>query len=535
MLCGAICATMVLLACDKSPESPSPQTPTQPITLKIAFLRDTVLLDRWSDTTTVVLTVRDQGGTPVTGTLSWQSLDPGVAQVSTGGVVKSVSLGTARIRVTATHPNAKDAAQAEMIVRVVLQPNPAWRIPKHSSRGGAVGVLSLGQAQYLTHLPKPAHDGSTSLPVDFDGDGKMDIVRLEYSYPFSAEYTGTMRVFKNTGGGTLIDVTKSAVQGTIVPDHPRDYEIADFTGDGIRDIYVAQHGYDAPPFPGAPNLFLKFSDGRLANQFRTRFSPASSNGFSHGSAAADVDSDGDVDIVEINVSYLGPNLLFLNNGTGNFTPAPVSAFPIANQTRWQEVAFIDFDGDGDPDLYLGARAGTGFNQDVLLVNDGFGRFREREGISLPPGKFGPLRAINSAKAADFNGDGLEDLILFEIPEPFSPVSAIRLWLNNGDGSFTDASISWGLPSQCTDEIIAPLWVRDVNGDGWPDVILPPNCKELNAGILVNAGNRFNFVGFGSIAPWLAIDTATPIDINGSGRPALFFGDRGDSPVFVPIR
>lgn len=531
-----------LVKCRKSESFISPPTSppiadtvAQQITLEISFSLDTVFLDPWSDTATIVANVRDQNRNPITASLSWLSLNQEIVQVSENGVVKSIKQGSARIKVTAAHPNSQDNVTAEIVVKVLLQPNPKCQIPNHKQREVAVDQIFYGQAINLEHLPKPAYDGSRSIPVDFDGDGKVDIVRLEYSYPFSAQYLSSVSIFKGTGNGNFIDATNSSIKGSIIPDHPRDFEVADFTGDGILDIFVAQHGYDAPPFPGAPNLLLTLNDGRLENQFLSRFSPARSNGFSHGSSAGDVDCDGDLDIVEINVSNLAPNALFLNNGSGNFTSAEAGSFPLANQILWQEVAFIDFDSDGDPDIFLGARSGTGLNKDIILVNDGFGRFRERQGIQTPPGKFEPNRAINNAKAADFNGDGFQDLILFEIPEPFSSVSAIRLWINNGDGSFKDSSEEWGLPSQCTGEIIEPLWVRDLNGDGWPDVILPPNCFELNAGILINTGNRFSFSGFERIAPWHTFEVATPIDIDGSSKPALFFGERGASPILVPIR
>jgi hypothetical protein len=513
-----------------------PVGPTPPRTLELSFSRDTLILDRWADTATVGVTVRDETGGTVRGvSVTFESLDPGVAQVSAAGLVRSLALGTARIRVTASGGSGVASVQREVTARVVIQPNSACLRPEPRPRGPASGTITFANAEYLEHLPTPTLDGYRTIPLDFDGDGDVDIVRLEYSYPSSSPYTGAVRVFRNQGDGTFENVSTSAVLGIIVPDHPRDFEVADFTGDGVPDLYVAQHGFDASPFPGAPNLLLTRAGNQLTNQFQSRFSPARSSGFSHGSSVADVDCDGDLDLVEINVSNLAPNALFLNNGAGNFSEAPQSAFPVATQIRWQEAAFIDIDADGDPDLFLGARATPGSNQDLILINDGFGRFRERDGVRPAAGLFSPLRAINNAKAADFNGDGLDDLLLFEIPQPFSTVSAIRLWLNNGNGSFSDESAAWGLPPLCDGEVIEPLWVQDLNGDGWPDVLLPWGCGQLGTGIFVNTGSRFNFVSFTQIEPWFGGDNATPIDLDGSGRPALLFGDRGGSPALVRIR
>ncbi|MEO5566904.1 MAG: VCBS repeat-containing protein, partial [Gemmatimonadaceae bacterium] len=358
---------------------------------------------------------------------------------------------------------------------------------------------------------------------------------LEYSYPNNTPYTGTLHVFKNDGG-VLRDSTSRVMSSTVIPDHPRDFEIRDFTGDGVLDLYVAQHGFDAPPFPGAPNLFFTKSGIQLAQVAATRFANFSSAAFSHGSSSADVDCDGDIDLVELNVTPTIPNILWLNGGTGNFTAATSKAPAIAGTNtgqRWQEPSFIDIDNDGDPDMYLGARSGTGWNEDVLLVNDGFGNFRATTAIRLPAPKFPTAHGINNAKAADFNGDGRQDLVLFEIPQPFSTSSAIRLWINKGNGSFSDDAVAWGLPSTCTGEIIEPLYVADFNSDGWPDVAIPGGCPNLGGpGLLINKAGTFQYFAFKSLISFLEFDVVTPMDINGDGKLDLFFGDRGGNPVIV---
>lgn len=518
-------------ACGGDGPTEAPPAPEPPV-LTVAFAKDSLVLDRWADTATAVVTVRDANGAALSNvSLSWESLDTKIATVSSAGRVESVGLGVGSVRVTASRAGSA-SVQRDLRVRVVPQPNSRCSAPVPIGRGSASGAISFGPAEILS-LPALAHDGGRSLAADYDGDGDPDIVRLEYSYPSSATYSGRVTVLRNDGG-TLVDATAAVLPGPIVPDHPRDFEVADFTGDGVPDLYVAQHGFDAPPFPGAPNLFFTRQNSQLVNEFATRFSPASNNGFSHGSSAADVDCDGDLDIVELNANQNAPHRLFLNGGSGTFTAAPVDAFPIgAGGVRWQEAAFIDFDADGDPDLYLGSVSGTGGNVDVLLVNDGFGRFRQRTGIQLPPPVYTPDHAVNNARAADFNGDGFDDLFFFEIARPFGGTSVLRLWLNNGTGGFTDASAAWNLPPQCTAEVVEPLYVRDFNRDGWPDVLLPPQCYNLGgAGLLMNTGTGFQFFAFKSIEPWLEHDVGTPIDVDRDGRLDVFFGEHGGNPILV---
>ena len=61
--------------------------------------------------------------------------------------------------------------------------------------------------------------------------------------------------------------------------HPREALLADFNGDGMKDLFIADHGHDAPPFPGWSNqLLLWTSEGYIDASDRL---PDDSTGFSH--------------------------------------------------------------------------------------------------------------------------------------------------------------------------------------------------------------------------------------------------------------
>jgi len=500
----------------------------------IVFSRDSLLLDQWGDTASVSVVVRDANNNVVSApTLSWSTADPLVATIVDGRAT-SVRTGRTLAQLSAT-AGGFAAIQATLPVRVVSQRNLACVAPIAPARGAAAPVATYSEYEIQNALSVPSWDGARSVPIDFDNDGDDDVVRFEYSFPFSTVYSGTIKVFKNDGG-VLRDSSSVYAPAGVIPDHARDFEVADFDGNGVDELLLIQHGFDAPPYPGAPNIMLRLQGGVLGNVASARFPGMSGAGFSHGSATADVDCDGDLDVMELQLTPAVGNRLWINNGAGVFSDGTSARAPLlaglAGQ-RWQEVEFIDFDNDGDPDLYLGARSGAGWNEDVLLVNDGFGNFRRSTAVTVPAPRFAAAHGVNNAKSADFNGDGRMDLFLFEIPEPFSTSSVARLWLNTGNGGFTDASTAWGLPSLCGAELIEPLFVRDLNGDGWPDVIMPGGCPELGgSGILTNTGTGFSVKAFSTFVSFLNGDIATPVDLLGDGRLDLWFGERGGNPIIV---
>lgn len=494
--------------------------------LSINVLSDTIFLDRWADTTVLKVTVTAEKGVPINDySLKWQSLDESVALVAEDGMVKSVGLGQTVIRIIATQGTLY-YGERDITVAVVEQPEFRCPIPEMTARGQANGIISYTNVR-ANDLPLTQYDGAEAFGYDFDGDGDIDIVRLEFSYPFSQVYSGQVKVFRNEGNFNFVDVTDDLIDEPMFPDHARDSEIADFDGDGVDELYIACHGYDAPPFPGSPNLLLNYRDGKILNEFESAFDPARIDGFTHGSATADCDCDGDADILELNLEPY----LFSNDGSGNFSRSP---FPL-NAEYWMESTFIDFDADGDADLVIGSASDTP-QPSKLLVNNGQGVFEEREGVNLPEGGYGDVTGVNTIKAADFDGDGLEDLVAFEIPRPFSPVSKIRLFLNNGDGSFRDVSLQWNLPAECSGELVSPLKVLDVNNDKWPDLVIPDGCPELGgAGLLINAGDSFNSYPFTLMEPYFGIDTATPLFKDGQSNGKFIFGTRGGDLVTFDVK
>ncbi len=125
--------------------------------------------------------------------------------------------------------------------------------------------------------------------------------------------------------------------------------------------------------------------------------PASVTGASYlGSWAADIEADGDLDIVLSRDGGL-PSVL-RNNGDGTF----IEIHPFANISGLRGFAWADFDADGDPDAALIDQAGRLH----VFTNERTGQFNERP---APTGMVA-VRAIN---VADVNNDGVLDLVVVQ--------------------------------------------------------------------------------------------------------------------------
>ena len=119
-------------------------------------------------------------------------------------------------------------------------------------------------------------------------------------------------------------------------------------------------------------------------------------------ASADIDGDGDQDLM---ISGLDPGretALYLNDGDGNFSEITNTPFPEASETV---TIFEDLDLDGDLDLYF---SGMGFSIEEfshIYLNDGFGEFSQISNPELPN-----FRGTGAA-IGDLDNDGDYDIII----------------------------------------------------------------------------------------------------------------------------
>src|SRR4051812_1464791 len=138
--------------------------------------------------------------------------------------------------------------------------------------------------------------------------------------------------------------------------------------------------------------------GASLNFFEPRSSPEAVTGFPRSAVAADLDGDGDQDLVFANAA--GANAPILkNNGAGNFHEPSSSPEPAGGGAS--SVVAADLDGDGDQDL---AVANAASDNVTILRNNGAGNFHQPASSPVPAGD-----APRSIVAANLDADGDRDL------------------------------------------------------------------------------------------------------------------------------
>ncbi len=323
--------------------------------------------------------------------------------------------------------------------------------------------------------------------------------------------------------------------------------LLDYDNDGDLDVYLVQGhmlGPDKqlddavyPPPAGAvltDRLYrndLKRDGEALRPTFTdvTATSGIKADGYGMGVATGDYDNDGDVDIY---VTNFGSNQLWRNEGDGTFLD--VTAAAGVDDGRWSvSASFVDYDRDGLLDLYVGNYVDFSFDThktcrwttgaedycsptayapepDSLFRNRGNGAF---ENISRATGIAGRPGATLGVIAADFNGDGWQDIYVA------NDGMANFLLINDSDGGFSDEAELAGVAVNMAGSPEASMGVAaaDFDRDGDLDLFMTHLTRETNT-LYVNDGtgwfedataqsglgkSSFAYTGFGTA--WIDYD------------------------------
>lgn len=243
---------------------------------------------------------------------------------------------------------------------------------------------------------------------------------------------------------------------------------SDIDNDGLVDAYVSNKG-------GANKLYRNRGNGSFEDVTAVAGAGIDAPGYAMGSVFGDYDNDGYADLyVAMGGRHsIEANRLFHNNGDGTFTDVTDKA-GVGLKAFTYSASFVDYDNDGLLDIYC-ANYGVGA-RNVLYRNNGDGTFSDvtdKAGVGDPSWSW-------MAVWADVDNDGYADLYVVNGRYPVGEPN--RLYLNQGDGTFTDVSreagvadANWGLGAA----------FGDVDNDGDLDLFLSnyvgPNRLLINDG------------------------------------------------------
>jgi hypothetical protein len=300
--------------------------------------------------------------------------------------------------------------------------------------------------------------------ADTNQDGAVDVVTANSSAQDVSLALGNL-ASAGVPDGTFGVSTDIPAVGT----QPSAVASGDLNGDGLPDYVIADQASNTVTVllanPGSPGSFT-------TTTYAVGLAPVAV------ALARLTGSTGPLDIV---VANQNDNTLTIlgNDGTGNFpggltSTVSVGAFPTG-------LAVGDFNNDGKLDLAVAhdsATGGSGGKGVTLLLGNGDRTFQSPREVITD----GSVDA-SAVAVGDFNHDGNLDLVVADN----KPSGRVALLFGNGDGSFKSTLFYSAVDSP------GSLAVADVNGDGFPDVIVGSTSTNPSNG---NLAVLFNTAGTG---------------------------------------
>jgi enediyne biosynthesis protein E4 len=335
--------------------------------------------------------------------------------------------------------------------------------------------------------------------IDYDQDGLLDLYLLQSAATdaYKPAHTLHSALYHNNGDGTFTDVTEKAHLGG-EGHYSQGVAVGDFDNDGYPDIYVT--GY------GSAILYRNNGDGSFTD-LTAHAGVADQGNWSSSAGWFDYDKDGWLDLLVTNYidwspknnlwcgehkpgyrSYCNPNnyrgqktTLYHNNHDGTFTDVSEKSGVGGPESKGMSMVLTDLNNDGWPDIAVANDTWPNF----LFENNHDGTFSDVSLISgLAASEDGRYEAGMGIDAADVDGDGNLDIYITHLDFELN-----RLYHNNGDGTFSDATYSSGIGNKAILLSGVAAKFMDYDNDGWPDIL------QANGAMLENVQLYHSLVSY----------------------------------------
>lgn len=341
--------------------------------------------------------------------------------------------------------------------------------------------------------------------ADFNGDGVADEIGFENSFvgTFSGNVLNYVGIFPGNGDGSFQALTELPAFDTSTTSIFGNAPIAmgDLTGNGRLDIVAAEYCSGCNSLSAYNGLltYLQQADGSLQGGalFNTGVDPVAV-------VLADVNGDGKLDALTAdNLSNTASVLL--GNGDGTFMLR--QSFAVGKSPSALQVA--DVNHDNKPDALV---ANSGDNTLSVLLGNGDGTLQTQ--ATYPVGMQPAALAV-----ADFNGDGNPDAAVANTGD-----GSVSILLGNAGGTFQpQTKVMVGSKPTA---VVA----RDFNGDGKMDLVVANSGDNTVSVLLGNGDGTFQ----APVTYTVGNEPSTVVvdDLNGDGKPDIAVADTGDANINV---
>ncbi len=380
------------------------------------------------------------------------------------------------------------AVRLELMIAVLMAAPPTLtvRFVDKAAEAGLKDVFYCGGSVGKKYIIETLGTGLALLDYDRDGYPDLFVANASWAEDFPPGRQPTNHLYRNNRDGSFTDVTKAS--GLARSGWAQGVCAGDFDNDGYTDLFVSYYGHDV--------LYRNTGRGSFEDVTAAAGLATGPVRWGTGCAFLDYNLDGKLDLFVANYVNFDPattptpdspdacrwkgqpvmcgprgleggsNRLWRNDsqpGKPRFTDVSLESGVTAPGKRYSlSVTTLDYDRDGWPDIYVAVDS----QASILYHNNRNGTFTDlgvEMGVAF--GEDGREQAGMGTAAADFDGDGLQDLVKTNFID-----DTPNLYKNLGESGFLDVTAPSGL-GKYTQFLGWGVAFLDYDNDSWPDIFM----------------------------------------------------------------